>query len=198
MLELDVLLGDGRVVSCTPDNAHADLFFGFPNSYGTLGYALRVKAKTDPGASRTCASRIVAFHERRRIFRRAGKAPATRATPISSTARSSRREQLFITLGRFVDSAPYTSDYTYENIYYRSIAEKRRGLPHGARLPLALGHRLVLVLEERAGAERRSSGGVYGTERLGSTHLHRRSCAGTAASASRGSSSACSACIRNR
>src|SRR5688572_20203397 len=45
MLELDVLVGDGRVVSCTPHNAHADLFYGFPNSYGTLGYALRVKAK---------------------------------------------------------------------------------------------------------------------------------------------------------
>ena len=45
MLELDVLLGDGRVVTCTADNEHADLFFGFPNSYGTLGYALRVKAK---------------------------------------------------------------------------------------------------------------------------------------------------------
>src|SRR5688572_4538994 len=48
MLELDVLLGDGRVVTCTADNAHSDLFFGFPNSYGTLGYALRVKAKTIP------------------------------------------------------------------------------------------------------------------------------------------------------
>src|SRR5687767_12081814 len=48
MLELDVLLGDGRVVGCTPGNAHADLFHGFPNSYGTLGYALRVKAKTIP------------------------------------------------------------------------------------------------------------------------------------------------------
>src|SRR5438309_11199879 len=48
MLEIEVLLGDGRIVTCTPDNEHADLFFGFPNSYGTLGYALRVKAKTVP------------------------------------------------------------------------------------------------------------------------------------------------------
>ncbi|MGH8732353.1 MAG: FAD-binding protein, partial [Burkholderiales bacterium] len=48
MLELDVLLGDGRIVNCSAGNAHADLFFGFPNSYGTLGYALRVKAKTIP------------------------------------------------------------------------------------------------------------------------------------------------------
>src|SRR3979490_842847 len=48
MLEIEVLLGDGRILTCTPDNEHADLFFGFPNSYGTLGYALRVKAKTVP------------------------------------------------------------------------------------------------------------------------------------------------------
>src|SRR5512145_1725435 len=48
VLELDVLLGDGRVVTCTRENEHADLFFGFPNSYGTLGYALRVKARTVP------------------------------------------------------------------------------------------------------------------------------------------------------
>jgi len=30
VLELDVLLGDGSVVTCTPANEHADLFFGFP------------------------------------------------------------------------------------------------------------------------------------------------------------------------
>ena len=48
MLELDVLLGDGSIVNCSAHNAHSDLFFGFPNSYGTLGYALRVKAKTLP------------------------------------------------------------------------------------------------------------------------------------------------------
>src|ERR1700704_5306751 len=49
VLEIEVLLGDGRIVTCTPDNEHSDLFYGFPNSYGTLGYALRVKAKTVPG-----------------------------------------------------------------------------------------------------------------------------------------------------
>src|SRR5689334_8363163 len=39
--EMDVLTGTGEVVTATPDNAHADLFRGFANSYGTLGYALR-------------------------------------------------------------------------------------------------------------------------------------------------------------
>ena len=44
----DVLTGDGRIVHCTPDNEHRALFYGFPNSYGTLGYALKVTARTLP------------------------------------------------------------------------------------------------------------------------------------------------------
>ena len=43
VLELEVLLGDGSIVTATPDNEHRDLFYGFANSYGTLGYALRVR-----------------------------------------------------------------------------------------------------------------------------------------------------------
>src|SRR5262249_41753495 len=38
--EMEILTGDGRVVVATSDNEHADLFRGFPNSYGTLGYSL--------------------------------------------------------------------------------------------------------------------------------------------------------------
>jgi FAD/FMN-containing dehydrogenase len=123
MLELDVLLGDGRIVSCTADNAHADLFFGFPNSYGTLGYALRVKAKTVP-VKRYVRLEHLPFTDRGTYFSelekilRAGEADFVDGTVFSL-------QRLFITLGRFSDSAPYTSDYTYENIYYRSIAEKR-------------------------------------------------------------------------
>jgi FAD/FMN-containing dehydrogenase len=45
---LEVLTGDGRILTCTPENEHCDLFFGFPNSYGTLGYALAVTTRTVP------------------------------------------------------------------------------------------------------------------------------------------------------
>jgi FAD/FMN-containing dehydrogenase len=34
-------------------------------------------------------------------------------------------DELYITLGRFADDALFTSDYTFEHIYYRSIREKR-------------------------------------------------------------------------
>ena len=48
VLDLDVLTGDGRVMHVTPDGEHADLFAGFPNSYGTLGYALRLRIELEP------------------------------------------------------------------------------------------------------------------------------------------------------
>ena len=119
MLELDVLLGDGRIVRCSPDNAHADLFFGFPNSYGTLGYALRVKVKTVPVKPYVRLTHLpfTDFSELEKHLN-AGAADFIDGTVFSP-------ENKFITLGHFSDSAPYTSDYTYENIYYRSIAEKR-------------------------------------------------------------------------
>src|SRR3954451_5528757 len=48
VVEMEVLTGDGRVVLARPDNEHRDLFAGFPNSYGTLGYALRLKIELEP------------------------------------------------------------------------------------------------------------------------------------------------------
>ena len=48
LVEADVLLSDGRVVTCSADNEHADLFYGLPNSYGTLGYILRAKIRLIP------------------------------------------------------------------------------------------------------------------------------------------------------
>jgi FAD/FMN-containing dehydrogenase len=123
MLELDVLLGDGCIVNCTADNAHADLFFGFPNSYGTLGYALRVKAKTVPVKRYVRLEHFPFTHPGTYFSELEKRLRAGDADFIDGTVFSPQR--LFITLGRFTDAAPYTSDYTYEHIYYRSIAEKR-------------------------------------------------------------------------
>lgn len=46
--EMDILCGDGKIRTCRPDNEHADLFHAFPNSYGTLGYALRLVVRLEP------------------------------------------------------------------------------------------------------------------------------------------------------
>jgi FAD/FMN-containing dehydrogenase len=122
VLESDVLLGDGRIVTCSPANENADLFFGFPNSYGTLGYALRVKAKTIP-VKPYVHLRHLGFSDGTAFFQALEtQLKASAADFIDGVVFAPGK--MFITLGTFTDAAPYTSDYTYEKIYYRSIAER--------------------------------------------------------------------------
>ncbi len=121
VLELDVLTGDGRVVGARPDNEHADLFFGFPNSYGTLGYALRVRARTIP------VKPYVAVEHRRfsdagRFFDALATACTGGADFVDAVAFDART--FVLSAARFVETAPFTSDYTYERIYYRSLLER--------------------------------------------------------------------------
>ena len=47
VVEMDVLTGAGEVVTCSRE-LNSDLFFGFANSYGTLGYALRLRIELEP------------------------------------------------------------------------------------------------------------------------------------------------------
>src|SRR5205814_5728443 len=47
--EMEILLGDGRVIVCSPAQ-NQDLFYGFPNSYGTLGYVLRLRVRLIPAS----------------------------------------------------------------------------------------------------------------------------------------------------
>jgi FAD/FMN-containing dehydrogenase len=123
MLELDVLLADGRIVTCTAENEHADLFFGFPNSYGTLGYALRVKARTVPVKPYVRLAHLPFTNARAYFAALREHLEAGAADFIDGTVFSPA--EMYITLGQFADSAPATSDYTYEHIYYRSLREKR-------------------------------------------------------------------------
>jgi FAD/FMN-containing dehydrogenase len=119
--EIEVLTGDGRVCVCRPDNEHADLFYGFPNSYGTLGYALRLVARTLP------VKRFVAISHRRfdtpfGFFTALDRACDGDADFVEGVVFGGG--ELYLTEGRFVDAVAATSDYTYEHIYYRSIRER--------------------------------------------------------------------------
>jgi FAD/FMN-containing dehydrogenase len=123
VMALEVLAGNGQILTCTPGSEHADLFFGFPNSYGTLGYALKVIVAAVP---------VEPFvHLQHRPFASAGEfftalerhCDEGDAAFIDGTVFSIG--EMYLTLGRFAGAAPFTSDYTFENIYYRSIREKR-------------------------------------------------------------------------
>lgn len=121
VLELDVLLPDGEVVQARPDNEHRDLFFGFPNSYGTLGYALRVKARTMP-VKRFVRLEHVHHADPEAFFGNLAAVCASPADFVDGVVFGPR--EMVTTVGRFVDEAPYASDYTFERIYYRSLRER--------------------------------------------------------------------------
>ncbi|WP_019631057.1 FAD-binding oxidoreductase [Actinomadura atramentaria] len=127
VLELEVLTGDGQVVTATRDNEHRDLFYGFPNSYGTLGYSLRLKIElievkpyvrvrhlrfADAAALSTALAELV----------ESGVYEGETIDFMDGTVFSA--DEQYITLGFFVDEAPYTSDYTGQRIYYRSIQQR--------------------------------------------------------------------------
>jgi FAD/FMN-containing dehydrogenase len=121
VLELEVLAGDGSVVLARPDNEHRDLFFGFPNSYGTLGYALRVKAKAVPVKPFVRLEHV--HHSEPEAF--FGNLAAVCASPADFVEGVVfGPAEMVTTVGRFVESAPYTSDYTFERIYYRSLQRR--------------------------------------------------------------------------
>lgn len=127
VLEFDVLLGDGRVVTCKPDNEYSDLFYAFPNSYGTLGYALRVRVKLIPAKPfiklnhqhfSDPAQYYATMQELCERNRDKGDIAYIDGSVFSET-------EMYITTAEFVDQVPYTSNYKYMSIYYRSIQSRQ-------------------------------------------------------------------------
>jgi FAD/FMN-containing dehydrogenase len=129
LLAIDVLLPDGQIVHATPDNEHRELFLGFPNSYGTLGYALRLRLRTQPIRP--------LVHVRHRRF---GRAAEFLDALVAACAGDGdfvdgvvfARDEQVLSVGRFADAGPTPSDYGYEQIYWQSLrtrAEDWLGTP---------------------------------------------------------------------
>ncbi|MFL6069872.1 MAG: FAD-binding oxidoreductase [Actinomycetes bacterium] len=127
VLDFDVLTGDGRVITVTPDGDHADLFTGFPNSYGTLGYTLRLRIDLQP---------VKPFVALEHYVQQSAKEAAATMDEIAVSGEHRGRpvdfldgvvfesDRIVVTVGRFVDEAPYLSDYTRRRIYYRSLEQR--------------------------------------------------------------------------
>jgi FAD/FMN-containing dehydrogenase len=131
VLELELLTGDGEVVLARPDNEHSDLFHGFPNSYGTLGYALRVRIALEP-VRPYVRLRHIRHTSPESYFAQLAEVCSTRthdgepADFVDGTVFAA--DEHYLTVGTFTAEAPYSSDYTWLDIYYRSI--RARGEDH--------------------------------------------------------------------
>ncbi|NNG99180.1 FAD-binding oxidoreductase [Gordonia araii] len=137
--EIDILTGAGEIITATPTNEHADLYFGFPNSYGTLGYSVRLRTELE---------QVKPYVELRHV----------RFTTVSSLVETMTRivdektfdgvpvdyldgvvfsaDESYLTLGRQSDEAGPVSDYTDQEIYYRSIQHSPAETPKSDRLTI--------------------------------------------------------------
>jgi len=125
--EVDVLLGTGDVITCCPDGPHQELFYGLPNSYGTLGYVLRVQLQIIL-IKKYVKLTHMKFLDARAYYAKVkevclGQRSSGPIAYIDGTLFS--ENEIYLTLGTFVDNAPFVSNYQYRNIYYRSIQHKQ-------------------------------------------------------------------------
>lgn len=126
--QMDILTGSGQIVTATPDNEHAELFRAFPNSYGSLGYAVRLRISLEP-APRQVRLRHVRFSGAAEAAKavaqiaESGTWDGVEVDAVDGTAFSP--DEVYLSLARFVDTDLPTSDYTGQDIYYRSIPRRR-------------------------------------------------------------------------
>ena len=128
VLAMEILTGDGQVVTATADNEHAALYRGFPNSYGTLGYTLSLTIELEP-VKPYVHLRHFRFTDPAECFAAVAQVAADgsydghQADFIDGTAFS--QQEMYLTVGAFSDVAPWRSDYTRERIYYQSLRGPR-------------------------------------------------------------------------
>ncbi|MDX6277981.1 MAG: hypothetical protein QOJ72_2109, partial [Nocardioidaceae bacterium] len=127
VLEMDILTGSGEIVTATPDGDHSDLFDAFPNSYGSLGYATRLKIKLEkvPGYVNLRHVRVADAASAVKTIEsiaETGEWEGVRVDGLDGTAFSP--DEIYLTLAEFTDVEQPTSDYTGQQIYYRSIQQR--------------------------------------------------------------------------
>ncbi|WP_446665428.1 FAD-binding oxidoreductase [Flexivirga sp. B27] len=126
LIEMDVLTGAGEIITAS-DEQNTDLFRTFPNSYGSLGYSVRLKIKLERVAPYVHL-RHVRFGTLRELIDTLREVLRERTYDGESVDFVDgvvfSRDESYLVLGGWAASAPYTSDYTGQQIYYRSIQQR--------------------------------------------------------------------------
>ncbi len=125
VIDMDILTGDGQIVTASASNDCSDLYYGFANSYGTLGYALRLKIRTVPVKPFVELTHH-RFESPERNFEALGQFCEDPEVDFVDGVVFGDQEH-YVTTGRFVDHSPQPpSDYTWMKMYFKSIREKQR------------------------------------------------------------------------
>jgi hypothetical protein len=121
-LEYEVITTTGDVLRCRPDNEHALVFHMMHGSFGTLGVLSKLVFRLTP------AKQLV--HVRHQRY-------STISEYLDAIERHSERADVdfidgfihtpkhhVLSIGRFVDTAPYTHRYDWWRVYYKSTRDR--------------------------------------------------------------------------
>lgn len=122
-LEYEVITATGEVLSCTPYNENRLIFQMMHGSFGTLGIISRLTFRLVP------AKRFVHLRHEKYATLEAYQAAIRehhreRDVDFMDGIIHSPTEWV-LSLGRFVDEAPYTNRYDWTKVYYESTATRR-------------------------------------------------------------------------
>lgn len=123
VLELDILTGAGEVVTASP-HEHADLYRAFPNSYGTLGYAVRLRIELET-VQPFVALRHLRFHALADLVAamdriiETGTLEGERVDYLDGVVFSA--DESYLCVGTQTSAPGPVSEYTGQQVYYRSI-----------------------------------------------------------------------------
>lgn len=124
VLEMDVFTGAGEVVTTRPGD---DLFDTFPNSYGSLGYATRLRIELEAVPSYV-ALRHVRYDDAGLLAKaietiiEAGEHEGVRVDGLDGVAFAPG--EYYLTLATWQDEPGPTSDYAGQHVFYRSIQQR--------------------------------------------------------------------------
>ncbi len=135
VLEMDILTGSGDLVTAAPEGPHRDLFEAFPNSYGSLGYATRIRIELErvPGY---VGLRHVRFDDLESLEKAVDAVVADRMWEGGRVDAVDgvmfAPDESYLTLATWIDEALptsastglRTSDYTGEQVFYRSLQQR--------------------------------------------------------------------------
>jgi len=123
VLEMDILTGSGELVTASPQQ-HSDLFRAFPNSYGTLGYSVRLKIELEQVKPFVLLTHL-RFHAVAELVSAmdrivsTGTHDGTRVDYLDAVVFSA--DESYLILGMHTATPGPVSDYTGMSVYYQSI-----------------------------------------------------------------------------
>ena len=123
-LEYEVITAPGEVLTCTPDNENKLIFQMVHGTFGTLGIISKLKFRLIPAKPLVKVSyeKYRTFDEyKAAIWKHFQKKDVDFMDGIIHSPR-----EYVLSLGNFVDEAPYTHSYDWMRVYYKSTQQRKR------------------------------------------------------------------------